>query len=69
MKTAISILVFIAAWISINALLAAGISLVFAIDYVEVVHSGPFIALVSILSSPMVATAIAAEYYEKHEGD
>jgi hypothetical protein len=67
MKTSLSILCFITSWFIINLLLAAGISLVFNIPYTDVVQSVPFIAMVSVISSPIVAGSIAVEVYEKLE--
>lgn len=69
MKLSLSILSFIGSWFLINLLLAVGISLVFNITYTDVVQSGPFIAIVSILSSPVVAGSIGIEVYEKLERD
>jgi len=69
MKTSLSILSFIGSWFLINLLLAAGISLLFNIAYTDVVQSAPFIAMVSILCSPVVAGVIATEVYEKLERD
>jgi hypothetical protein len=69
MKLSLSILSFIGSWFLINLLLAAGISLVFNITYTDVVQSVPFIAMVSVISSPIVAGSIAVEVYEKLERD
>jgi len=63
MKTLSATAAFIATWTILDFILGFAISLVFNVDYIEVVTSGPFITIVSIIGAPIISGYVADEVY------
>jgi hypothetical protein len=69
MKTLTAIAAFIASWAVVNFFIAFAITLVFNANYTDVVTSGPFVTLISILASPIMAGYTADEVYTSLKND